>query len=94
MTSAAGGTTGIKFKFIEQGRRKMENTEYKIEKGVPLIRPRGSYPFGEMEVGDSFAISSAQRKNVSAAAAAYGKSHGRKYAVRKSVIGARCWRIK
>jgi len=35
------------------------NSEFKIEKGVPIPRKRGEkskYPFFEMEVGDSFVV--------------------------------------
>lgn len=69
-------------------------SDYKIEEGVPLKSRLGynKYPFGEMEIGDSF-FSNADRTLVSSAASWYGKRNGRKYSTRKDGTGFRVWRI-
>ena len=65
----------------------------KVEKNVPIPN---RYPFGEMEVGDSFAVPpSTSRNNVAASASRYGDKHKMKFTVRKYKDGAyRCWRIE
>lgn len=64
----------------------------KIEKGIPVPR---SYPFAEMQVGDSFAVpESLQRMTVTVAAKRYGDKHGMKFTVRAMPDKSfRCWRI-
>lgn len=69
---------------------------YKIEKGVPIPKlHKGSrpykYPFGVMEVGDSFAFTPEEEAKVRAAAGNQTRSHGTRYTV--SVSHLRCWRI-
>jgi len=70
---------------------------FEIEKGIPVpaTLPRSKYPFGQMEVGDSFACSASQNARVRVAAHKYGKDHGLVFTARK--IGDdsyRVWRIK
>lgn len=74
------------------------STEVKIEKGIPLKKYGGSifrkYPFNEMDPGDSFALGDGMDvTKVRYAAAAYGDRYQRKYAVRKTENGYRCWRV-
>ncbi len=64
---------------------------FKIEKDVPIPE---KYPFSKMGVGDSFDILDAGAKEVSAAVSYYGKKHGKKFTVRKTADGHRCWRIE
>ena len=61
-----------------------------IEKGIP-IQPshKSKFPFGQMEVGDSFLCEMTPR----AASYAYGKAHGMKFTTHKTPEGFRCWRI-
>ena len=69
-------------------------TNIKIQKGVPIPPPRGKYPWGDMEVGDSFVT---ERKGISARAAGYAKRDGTGKEVRVRSQGdgtARVWRIK
>jgi hypothetical protein len=66
---------------------------YKIEKGVPIIG-RQKYPFGEMEVGDSFLADEALLDRLRAAAAHFGKNHNKKFAVRQVPEGVRVWRVE
>ena len=66
----------------------------KIEKNVQMPRTNtsGKYPFGEMEVGDSFVTT---EKYVRAASQIFGKLNGKKFVTRtqedKSI---RVWRAE
>jgi hypothetical protein len=73
----------------------------KIEKGVPVAEtPRSPgvkpiYPWKEMEVGDSFLF----RPNVGRQSAYNASSlrsgrMGRRYVVRSTPEGMRCWRVE
>ena len=77
--------------------------EYKIEKGIELIPKRKSgckYPFGDMNVGDSFIYDEYSRKNqclISNAARNWVKKAQNNwiFAVRKTEDNKiRIWRIK
>jgi len=63
---------------------------------VKLGRPT-KYPFGAMEVGDSFFLSGASYDLVAPAARMFGTRHGRKYRVRtvteNGSRGVRVWRV-
>jgi len=66
----------------------------KIEKGIPVPPVRGVWPFGEMEVGDSFLIPAGREKAGKASAWTYGKKHGMRFAVRTEKKGTRIWRTE
>jgi hypothetical protein len=73
---------------------------FKIEKNVPLppsMRQRHAsafYPFGEMQIGDSFRVSGAAKaKRAGNAANAYGRRNSKKFLLRKDGDGYRCWRV-
>ena len=68
---------------------------FEIEKNVPIDgrQPYNRYPFGEMEVNDSFFVADGKQSRLSAAATASGKTHGTKFTVRKVDGGYRIWRI-
>lgn len=87
-------------------------TQIKIEKNkpIPAIRRRRTiYPFGEMKVGDSFAlplggaikfpgnngVKDITYSRLAGAAHGYGRKHSRKFAVRtiKDEGVVRCWRV-
>jgi hypothetical protein len=62
-----------------------------IEKGVPIP---GRFPFGEMEMGDSFVITT-KRSTAAVAARRYGDKHGMKFITRQMPDGTiRCWRTQ
>lgn len=70
---------------------------YKVERGVSIPEPkhdRRSYPFGEMEIGDSFVFEGDRNRIGSAVSYAASRSKdGRKYTVRKeSETTFRVWR--
>jgi len=73
--------------------------DFVIEKGIPIPeRRRGNlggasnrYPFGQMEVGDSFFCPGAS-SSVEAAANLYGKRSDRKFSARYVEGGTRIWR--
>lgn len=74
-----------------------------INKGVPMPAIAGGrkiYPFGAMEIGESFFVPGVKSKKVSAAAGAYQGRHGnlKKFSTRtvteNGVLGVRCWRVE
>ena len=71
-------------------------TQIKIDKGVPVPGEsrgaNGKYPFGDMEVGDSFFVDIKQQSFCSAAAG-YAKRHNKKFTTRSENGGTRVWRI-
>lgn len=65
----------------------------KVDKGVPMdgaANERTSWPFGGMEIGDSFEIPVVLYSQASTAASKYGKKHKMRFTRRKN----RIWRIK
>jgi hypothetical protein len=63
----------------------------KIEKNIPLPI---KYPFAQMEVGDSFLLPEGMKRNAaSVAAMRYGNPLGRRFTIRKTPEGFRCWRV-
>jgi hypothetical protein len=70
---------------------------FKIEKGVPIPAKRTNratgYPWGQMEVGDSFYAPGKRSADFSAYRAAALK-HGIRYTVRKEGDGVRVWRVQ
>ena len=79
--------------------------EIKIDKGVPLSKPRTSngdatrkYPLPSLEIGDSFFVPGAVTAAFASTPANYGKKHGRKFRCRtvteSGVQGTRVWRIE
>ncbi len=71
---------------------------YKIEKNIPIQGYRRgappTYPFHDMEVGDSFEADEAKIKLIRSAASTFGKRHGKALSVIK--IGndrIRIWRV-
>ena len=66
-----------------------------IEKhhSMPQARVRNSYPFKEMEVGDSFHVEGVSMQVVLNANYRAGKQLGAKFIARKDDKGIRVWRI-
>ena len=75
---------------------------FEIDKNIPIpmsdrIDGNAKYPFGSMEVGDSFAIQNDKRTSVRLAARSWvlRRSLSWKFAVRLDTTGQlRCWRIE
>lgn len=71
---------------------------YEIQKGVPIptenLLPRYErYPFGQMNVGDSFVFDSKKYKNTYSAAQQYKKRKGVTFLIRSNRDGTcTCWR--
>ena len=83
---------------------RQNNSAYQVQKDVGLPRRQSmfrSYPFPEMEVGDSFALlmdDPLERERVRSAASYYSIRHQVKFSVRIADRSAnprtyRCWRI-
>jgi hypothetical protein len=80
-----------------------DRKSYLVESGIPVSQKRGgvsSYPFASMEIGDSFAISNNERREVERVrVSAFYYAIGRapmKFSVRMTDPKARtyrCWRI-
>lgn len=70
---------------------------FKIEKSepIPQVKMRSSWPFGDMEVGDSFLIpeGSPEQRTVASAASYYGTRNGKKFSQRLTEEGTRVWRV-
>lgn len=69
----------------------------KIDKGVPLPRNLGEYPFGKMKKGESFAVDAEQTMKVRAAAQYFQKQHRRMKFVTETDLTnkkIRVWRVK
>ena len=72
---------------------------YTIKKNVPIPaastggRP-SKYPFGKLEVGDSFVVPyvDASAKQIRQAAAAFGRRNQMKFVVREIAEGTAVWR--
>lgn len=69
-----------------------------IEKNVPLSDTlnkgrKATYPFGKMEVGDSFRVPEEKSVTVRNSSFVYGSRNGKKFTVRKHEDAYRCWRI-
>ena len=75
---------------------------FKVERNVPITpqatgRPaiRASlYPFAELNVGDSFAVTTNNPQKIRSAAHHWGKTLGRVFQTRLTDEGIRCWRVK
>jgi len=79
------------------------SNQFKIEKGVPLpsrlMRARSYYPFGDMEISDSFQVEGADNaRKLKSAASYFGIRNGKRFTVRVTnregiPVSARCWRV-
>lgn len=73
---------------------------YPIDKGIPIPKinhdkPSTTYPFKEMNVGDSFLIPDGEKKSTARSAALIiAKRMGIKVLTRKIEGGLRVWRIE
>lgn len=64
-----------------------------IESGHPVPDTLMSYPFGQMNVGDSFLIPISKRSTVASAATKFGERNNMKFLVRKiDKENLRVWR--
>ena len=70
------------------------DTTIKIDKNIPILAlyTRTKYPFSDMEIGDSFLVSS-DHKSIRSVAISAGRRLNAKFTVRKVDGGLRCWRI-
>lgn len=71
-------------------------SDIKIEKNVPMPKVgsgrRTKYPFGDMDIGDSF---SSPDQRVASASLHYGKRHDKKFSMQRQPDGSyRTWRVK
>ena len=64
----------------------------KIDKNIPLPKPRIKYPWDEMEIGDSIFIPNKTTQTFRQAYAA-SKRYGKAFCQRNTTHGVRVWRI-
>ena len=65
---------------------------YAIERGVPVPRrPGKSYPFAQMQVGDSFTVPATEVGRLRVYASRFGDYNGMQFSVQRA--SCRCWRI-
>lgn len=73
---------------------------FDIKAGVAIPKPstgngNRTYPFHEMEVGDSFEVPSDLRGRVSSAAYNHSQRHDGRFSLRRCEDGTyRCWRVE
>lgn len=70
---------------------------YEVEKNVPMTRKSDAvYPFGKMEVNDSFRFDGDEKdvKTVRSAASMHAARTGSKFSVKKDGESYRVWRVK
>lgn len=70
---------------------------FEIQKGIPVTETRGTprrYPWGEMEVGDSFFVPGMTTSNFGGRRTDAERRHGIKIATRKEGDGVRVWRVR
>ena len=79
-------------KKTKRARKPVSNGEIKIEANVPLPPKRHTYPFGEMNVGDSFFAENAN--SVRQASARMSREIDKKFTCRAVEGGVRAWRIE
>jgi hypothetical protein len=72
---------------------------FEVEKGVAR-KQLGIYPFGQMEVDDSFLVPSSSKddrrrtqRHISAVSTSHGRRNGKRFSTRQVEGGVRCWRI-
>ncbi len=72
----------------------LERKMFLIEKSVPMPAKSAGFPFGEMEVGDSFLIPADAHARAVSAASNYGKRYKKKITIRSVGDGVyRAWRV-
>jgi hypothetical protein len=74
-------------------------TDIKLEKGIPLPRKNeksNKYPWDTMDIGDSFVFPDPSSPNTpyTAASQTNRRHTDKKFVVRKTDEGYRCWRVK
>ena len=71
----------------------MQMINVEISKDVPLPLPRRRYPYGVMEVGESFLVDGGNLQVVCNANYRAGKRLSRKFIARREEGGVRVWRV-
>ena len=75
--------------------------QFRVESDIPMVKDRNQYPFGDMEVGDSFLFGGEQKdaQRVRVAANTWGvrQEPRPRFTVRKAPLEGenafRCWRV-
>lgn len=81
---------------------------FTIEKDIPVRKERERrhreplYPYGKMEIGDSFFVPGDFRTKkktslfhrIASSSRIYGKRYGKKFSFKNEKGGIRCWRVE
>lgn len=65
----------------------------KIDKNIPIPNSVNKYPFQDMEIGDSFYVSSITTRKFSNYRDTKWTKYGKKFTAKKENDGVRIWRI-
>lgn len=73
-------------------------SEFTIEKGIPvpkkMVDRKSKYPFGAMEVGDSFFVKDGNIRNMSRISSTHAKKMPYRFSCRTVEGGVRVWRTE
>lgn len=78
----------------------MMTRHYTIQKGVPIPSKmtndgaKSKYPWGDMEIGDSFSVPKEGYSSLHSQASYQSKRRRVRFTVRMCHTGARCWRTE
>ena len=69
--------------------------KFKVDKSVPVPPVREICPLSTLEIGDSFTLPMARRRNLQTYASTLKRKTGKEFTIRKvDNDTARCWRTK
>jgi hypothetical protein len=86
-------TDGLFFAYTAQQGYGDDVMNVEISQDVPLPKPHFRYPYGAMQVGDSFLVPGGKLQIVCNANYRAGKRLGRRFTARKDGDGVRVWRL-
>jgi hypothetical protein len=68
---------------------------YTIDNHIPAPEKKGTYPFGKMDINDSFLVPAEKRTHAVIQAAQYKRRHACfNYCFKDEPVGRRIWRIQ
>ena len=71
-----------------------QHAEIKIEKNIPIPKPRNKYPFALMDVGDSFFVPGKTASHLSGSIGNAMRITSGKFVTRNIDGGVRVWRVE
>ena len=65
-----------------------------IDSTIPIPPPRHRYPLKQLQVGESFLVQDMTVSSMSGTVSKASRTLGRKFTLRTTNHGVRCWRIE